>query len=227
MSENLNKSDKTVELQVEGMSCPGCEATVERIILGIKGIRKAKADFSSSTVSVEYDSAATGIPAIQEALSKAGYKLGSGVKCKGAKRKHNVYHFIAGAVILIAVCFIIYKTAGFNFIPNAKSTGNTATVQEAGSNTVQNISSTLIAGSYPMLTVQKGIPVKWDLQADASTLNSCNGTVIIPEFNIEKKLQPGDNIIEFTPTDAGTIPYSCKMGMIHSNIIVVDEPVTR
>jgi len=32
----------------------------------------------------------------------------------------------------------------------------------------------------------------------------------------------GDNIIEFTPTETGTIPYSCWMGMIKSNITIVD-----
>jgi hypothetical protein len=47
--------------------------------------------------------------------------------------------------------------------------------------------------------------------------------MIIPKYNIEKKLIPGDNVIEFTPEEAGTIPYSCWMGMIRSSITVVDD----
>ena len=32
----------------------------------------------------------------------------------------------------------------------------------------------------------------------------------------------GDNIIEFTPTEAGTYTYSCWMGMLRSKIYVVN-----
>jgi len=34
--------------------------------------------------------------------------------------------------------------------------------------------------------------------------------------------QPGDNVIEFTPTQTGTFQYSCWMGMIFGNITVVE-----
>jgi plastocyanin domain-containing protein len=36
-------------------------------------------------------------------------------------------------------------------------------------------------------------------------------------------LEVGDNIIEFTPDKSGVIPYSCWMGMIRSQITVVDD----
>jgi len=455
--EAKGKTDQTfstVELPVKGMSCSGCEGKIERILSRIKGVRKAKASFSANTVSIEYDSAETYIPAMRAALDKAGYTLGSEAKTKGRDKKFNINQFIGVAIILFAIYFIISKTVGFNFIPNidksasygvlfliglltslhcvamcgginmsqcivkeggnasaaarlkpsllyntgrvisytiiggivgaigavvsfsgwargvvavlsglfmvvmglsmlgifpwlnkitprmpkflrskagaagkgkgpfivgllnglmpcgplqamqlyalgtgsfiagalsmllfslgtvplmfglgalssilshkftsrmmkvsaalvlllglvmvnrgfalsgvsllpvAKAdaaTGTAVTVQTTQGGSVQNVTSKLASGSYPVITVQKGIPVKWDLQADAATLNGCNGTVLIPKFNIEKKLQPGDNIIEFTPTDAGTIPYSCWMGMIRSSIIVVDGPVT-
>lgn len=40
---------------------------------------------------------------------------------------------------------------------------------------------------------------------------------------MSKKLQPGDNVIEFTPTETGTFAYSCWMGMIRSRITVVED----
>ena len=89
-------------------------------------------------------------------------------------------------------------------------------------NGIQNIESKLTNRGYPAITVTKGIPVRWNMKADAADINGCNGTLIIPQFNIEKKLEPGDNIIEFTPTKSGTIPYSCWMGMIRSEINVVE-----
>ena len=65
--------------------------------------------------------------------------------------------------------------------------------------------------------------MQWNIQAEAGDINGCNNRIIVPEYNIEKKLEPGDNIIEFTPTESGTIPFSCWMGMIRSEIYVYDD----
>jgi hypothetical protein len=102
---------------------------------------------------------------------------------------------------------------------DAQSTGSQASVQDG----VQNITSNLATGGYPTITVQKGVPVKWNLKADSKSLNGCNRTVIIPKYNIEVDLKAGDNIIEFTPTDSGTVSYSCWMGMLRGQIQVVDD----
>lgn len=85
---------------------------------------------------------------------------------------------------------------------------------------VQVINSTLKAGSYPQITVKKGVPVKWTISANASTLNGCNGTMVIPEYDIQQKLKAGDTVITFTPTESGKFAYSCWMGMIRSSITV-------
>ncbi len=86
---------------------------------------------------------------------------------------------------------------------------------------VQTISSELTSSGYPAITVQAGTPVQWTLHAEAKALNGCNRTLIIPAYDKQVTLQPGDNVIEFTPTKEGTIPYSCWMGMITSTITVV------
>lgn len=82
--------------------------------------------------------------------------------------------------------------------------------------------TTDLANGYEEITVKKGIPVKWTIKAKSRDINGCNRTMVIPAFEIEKKLSPGDNIIEFTPTESGIIPYSCWMGMINSQITVID-----
>ncbi|HEY5585849.1 MAG TPA: sulfite exporter TauE/SafE family protein [Ruminiclostridium sp.] len=88
---------------------------------------------------------------------------------------------------------------------------------------IQNVTTNLDSGRYSPIIVQKGIPVRWNMKATAQDINGCNGTLDVPKYNIDKKLQAGDNIIEFTPDEAGNIPYSCWMGMIRSNITVVDD----
>ena len=89
-------------------------------------------------------------------------------------------------------------------------------------NGFQIVKGDIGSGAYPAITVRKGIPVKLNLYAAAGTLNGCNRTVVIPEFNIQLDLQPGDNVVEFTPPKVGKIGYSCWMGMITSTITVTD-----
>lgn len=98
--------------------------------------------------------------------------------------------------------------------------GAVATVEDG----VQVITGELERGAYPEIVVQKGIPVRFNLHAEAKNLNGCNNAIVIPEFNIEKSLEPGDNIVEFTPQETGTYGYTCWMGMISSKITVVDAP---
>lgn len=77
--------------------------------------------------------------------------------------------------------------------------------------------------AYGIIRVQKGIPVKFNLRAEEQNINGCNNGVILPAFRVDKVLEPGDNIIEFTPTETGTFEYSCWMNMITSKIEVVED----
>ena len=86
---------------------------------------------------------------------------------------------------------------------------------------VQVVTTSLDGGKYLPIVVQKGIPVKWTINAKQSDLNGCDNPVTIPKYNITKKLVAGDNVIEFTPQEEGDITYTCWMGMISSNIKVV------
>ena len=53
-------------------------------------------------------------------------------------------------------------------------------------------------------------------------ISGCNSMLVISEYNLEKQLEPRDYIIEFTPAQSGVVLYSCWMGMIRSQITVVD-----
>ena len=88
---------------------------------------------------------------------------------------------------------------------------------------VQTVTTSLDSGRYEPIVVQKGVPVRWTIHAEARDINGCNNAVIIPEYNVGVKLAPGDNVIEFTPGKSGVVPYSCWMGMIKSKITVVDN----
>ncbi len=90
---------------------------------------------------------------------------------------------------------------------------------------VQVIEIDLELFAYPSLTLKKGIPVQFIINASQENLSWCNNKIIMPDFNLEKELKVGKNIIEFTPTKAGEFIYNCWMGMIGANITVIDGDI--
>lgn len=132
------------------------------------------------------------------------------------------------SAVLVMILGVIMLNRGFTLSGldviggiAAKSAPNSVFVAKIDGN-IQTITTKLGAG-YTPITVQKGVPVKWTIQADAGSINGCNQTMVIPKLNITKKLVPGDNVITFTPSETGNISYSCSMGMIRSNISVVSD----
>lgn len=90
-------------------------------------------------------------------------------------------------------------------------------------NGIQYVNFDLEPGTYFPITVQKGVPVEWIINAVEDNLNGCNEEITIPQLGLTKKLKVGANLIQFTPTSTGTISYTCWMGMIGSSIRVVDN----
>jgi len=66
--------------------------------------------------------------------------------------------------------------------------------------------------------LQAGVPVKWVI--DGQQVTGCTSEIIVPSLNIKKRLVKGENVIEFTPEKAGTINFSCSMGMVRGKFIV-------
>lgn len=87
----------------------------------------------------------------------------------------------------------------------------------------QEIDFDLEYDNYKDIIVQKDIPVKIIINASKDKLTGCNNEIIINEYGIKKKLEVGENIIEFIPKDTKTISYTCWMNMIKNNIKVIDD----
>jgi plastocyanin domain-containing protein len=71
-------------------------------------------------------------------------------------------------------------------------------------------------------TVKKGIPVKWTITA--KELTYCNKGIKAPKLGMSHTFDNvGDTFtFEFTPTEVGTIPFTCWMGMISGKIEVIE-----
>jgi plastocyanin domain-containing protein len=69
--------------------------------------------------------------------------------------------------------------------------------------------------------LKKDIPVKWIIEG--KEINGCNNAIQVPEYGLNFDIQPGEQIIEFTPTEEDQIRWSCWMGMIPGMFIVKDD----
>lgn len=87
----------------------------------------------------------------------------------------------------------------------------------------QEVTINVTPSGYQPIIVQKGIPVKWNLYASEENLTGCNSGIVVKAYGIETDLVPGDNWVSFTPDESGNFRYTCWMGMIRSQIHVVDD----
>lgn len=150
--------------------------------------------------------------------------LGSMLSAKSTK------NMVKASAVLVVVLGLVMITRGFAFtgitinspLDIAKVGRNNESNIAIVNGDIQEITTTLQSGSYTPITVKAGIPVKWTVKAEDESINGCNNEIIIPNYNISQKLSPGENIINFTPTESGTFGYSCWMGMIRSSITVSD-----
>lgn len=161
--------------------------------------------------------------------------LGSFVSMLGKRFSQKVMEVGALFVVVLGIAMMSQgvSLSGFsdgmpwNLGKLQKSDGNA--VMEAVSEPqtledgVQVINSTLSGDRYPDISVQAGIPVKWIIDVPKGSLNGCNYRMVVPAYGLTHTFSEGENIIEFTPEEMGTISYTCWMGMIRGKILVTND----
>ena len=100
--------------------------------------------------------------------------------------------------------------------------GSAASDASVANENIQVIESELDWRGYPDITVEAGIPVRWNIHAEAEKITGCNNEMVIPALNLRVPLSEGDNIVEFTVDEPGVIPYTCWMGMLRGTITAVE-----
>lgn len=68
------KTQISVSLQVDGMTCTGCVAAVKGALMKVDGVKTAQVSLERNEAVVEYDPAKTSPDALAKAVTKAGYK---------------------------------------------------------------------------------------------------------------------------------------------------------
>jgi copper chaperone len=70
----MNDILKKRTIRVDGMTCGGCEQTIDKGLLGLEGVKTARAD-RRGTVYVEYDLLKTSLEDIEQKIIEVGYKI--------------------------------------------------------------------------------------------------------------------------------------------------------
>jgi mercuric ion transport protein len=64
-----------ITLEVEGMTCTGCEGLIQRRVAEIPGVESVKADHLSHETVIVYDKSVTDVQALAKTIEEAGYKV--------------------------------------------------------------------------------------------------------------------------------------------------------
>jgi sulfite exporter TauE/SafE/copper chaperone CopZ len=116
------------------------------------------------------------------------------------------------------VTFDSIKTGILGASGNVIDSGNSVVVKDG----VQEVNMEVTSSGYSpnSFVVKQGVPVKWNV--NVPQLFSCSNELIMNAYGIDVHLKQGLNVIEFTPTKTGTIPFTCGMGMLHGSFIVTE-----
>ena len=143
-------------------------------------------------------------------------------------RPARMFFRFVGLIVLILGIFNIangYTLSGFTIpLPSISFGDGSAAAaplapMEGGE---QIVNMTQLANGYQpnRFTVKKGIPVEWII--DSQDAYTCAASIRMPAFNIAQFLKQGTNVIRFTPTEAGTVRFTCGMGMYSGTFNVVE-----
>lgn len=134
----------------------------------------------------------------------------------------------AGLVVVMLALFNFsngLRLLGWNLDFSARAAQTNAVVADPNVSVIDGAQIVkMTEGNYGysprQFTIRAEMPVRWVIDAQAPY--SCASSMVVPALNLRFNLKPGENIVEFTPTQAGQIKFSCSMGMYTGSFTVID-----
>lgn len=134
-------------------------------------------------------------------------------------RKAKIFFATAGVAVILFGLFNISN--GWRLVGVSGTDDSATKITNSDQEQVVYMDQNVDGYSPNVLTVKKGIPVKWVITSKSTF--SCASYIVMRKFKIGKPLNKGENVFYFTPTETGEIPFSCSMGMYTGKFIVVDN----
>lgn len=151
----------------------------------------------------------------------------------GKKATHKILKASGVIVIILGVVMLNRGLAltgtgyDFNTITSEFKVASVGAVNEGNVAVVKNgyqeirMEVNRYGWSPDKFVLQKGVPVKWIIEG--KEINGCNNAIQVPSLGLNFDIKPGEQVIEFTPTESGKVPWSCWMGMIPGVFVVEDD----
>lgn len=138
------------------------------------------------------------------------------------QKQSSLFFKIAGGVLILFAFFNLQN--GWNLMRVGANAGNNnsgsdVTIDPGSDFQIIRMVESNRGYTPNRIEIAPNRPVRWIIDAQAPY--SCASYLIVPSLGIEKQLKKGENIIEFTPPDSGTIPFSCGMGMYNGAFHIV------
>jgi len=121
---------RRIILDIEGMSCTGCETRIGNALMKIEGVTDVRVSYAAGTAGLAFDESLVSPDRIIDTIEKLDYKVinqrpdsecpkedGNGSGAGTVTDKTNIMQLIGIGVILLSLYLIINNTVGFNFIP--------------------------------------------------------------------------------------------------------------
>jgi hypothetical protein len=181
---------------------------------------------------------------VRGALSMAAYALGTVpmmfglgnvVSMLSRERTHQALK-VSGAIVIVLGVFMLNRGLdnfglGMGGLPTEvqpvaqvavkpQPTSVSPTASAPADASVQVVHMQLTRRGYEpnVLYARVGVPVRWVI--DVVEMSGCTNRLIMPQYGVNKKFVVGENVIEFTPTRTGELPFSCWMQMVWGKFII-------
>ncbi|HYD03958.1 MAG TPA: cupredoxin domain-containing protein [Alphaproteobacteria bacterium] len=116
-------------------------------------------------------------------------------------------------LLVIAAIAVVLAISGNNQSKSNQNNDINADTQTVYVGDAQQVKLSVQGGTYILSpsTLKKDVPVR--MEVDMNTVKGCARSIVIPEFGVRQYVEPGNNVIEFTPTKTGTFDIACSMVM--------------
>ena len=133
---------------------------------------------------------------------------------------------IGGLLLIVAMMNLVIGAFASDSATDVRATA--APTQLLGSpapvnNGVQEVAVSMRGYQYQPDPIRLTIGVPARFTVDLNTVRGCMRSIQIPGLGVAGRVSDGNNVLEFTPTKAGTFRMTCSMGMADGTVIVEDE----
>jgi len=133
---------------------------------------------------------------------------------------------VAGVAVLAFA--LVNATAGLRLagigLPGSGGPQAVALAAAAPASARQTLTTVQYADGYSPASaaIYAGQATTWTIESRSTA--SCASSIVVPLLGISARLHLGANTIELPPLSAGTVSYSCSMGMFGGSITVLERP---